>query len=188
MHWQVSNRGSTRIQLHSEGCVVAVHLDTIFPYDSLIFLLTLWKSWSMRHYHGFNAQAPDPLIALLFRDGAMYYAFKLLASLAHIITFYTSGTYTTQPLFTFTANFSAIMASRMLLNLHKSVDEGILSSQRLIDIDSVPAMPWSEGHDLAIELETVSSLRRRNGRVTRSIILDSIMDLDDEIVEIERDD
>ncbi|KAF5349871.1 hypothetical protein D9758_014022 [Tetrapyrgos nigripes] len=101
-------------------------------FDSLIFLLTLWKSWSMRHYHSF-AQVSDPLIALLFRD----------------------------------------------------VDEGVLSSQRLIDINFVPTMPWSESRDL--ELEMVSSLRRRNGRVSSSIVLDSITDLDDEILKIEED-
>ncbi|KAF5343129.1 hypothetical protein D9758_015211 [Tetrapyrgos nigripes] len=107
----------------------------------------------------------DPLIALLFRD-----------RLAGLITYYA---YTTEPLLTFTFNFSGIMVSRMILNLHKSVDKGILSPQRLIDIDFVSTMPWSESRDL--ELETVSSLRRRNGRASRSIILD------DEILQIERD-
>ncbi|KAF5366423.1 hypothetical protein D9758_009787 [Tetrapyrgos nigripes] len=175
--WKGLDQGSTRMEPHPEGCVVTVPLDT-----SLVFLLTLWKSWSMRHYHGFNAQVPDPLIALLFRDGAMYYAFKLLATLANIITYYA---YTTEPLSTFTLNFSSIMVSHMLLNLHKSVDEGIFSRQRLIDIDIVPTIPWSESRDL--DLETVPSLRRRNGRVHQSIILDTIVDLDDEISEIERD-
>ncbi|KAF5339931.1 hypothetical protein D9758_015007 [Tetrapyrgos nigripes] len=84
---------------------------------------------------------------------------------------------------TFAFNVSAIMGSRMLFNLHKSVDEGILSSQRLIDIDHYLTMSWSESCDL--EPETVSSLRgrARNGRASRSVVLDSsITDLDVTVV------
>ncbi|KAF5332047.1 hypothetical protein D9758_016567 [Tetrapyrgos nigripes] len=184
--WVGLDLGIVPTKLYPEGCVVTIPSDNIrfrriipwiidLAFDTLIFLLTLRKSMLMRHYHGFG-QVSDLLIVLLFRDGAVYYVFKLLGTLSNIITYYA---YTTEPLSTFAFNVSAIMGSRMLLNLHKSVDEGILSSQRLIDLDLSLTMPWSESCDL--EPETVSSLRRRprNSQASCSVVLDST-DLDDD--------
>ncbi|KAF5356391.1 hypothetical protein D9758_009547 [Tetrapyrgos nigripes] len=98
--WLSLYQGAVPMELHPEGCVVQIRVDSVFqriiPWiltiviDSLLFSLTLWKSWSMRHHHGFNAQVLDPLIGLLIRDGAVYYVFMLLGELANVITYYST--------------------------------------------------------------------------------------------------
>ncbi|RDB19002.1 hypothetical protein Hypma_014307 [Hypsizygus marmoreus] len=126
--------------VHAEqesGCHVGLSSDTairlagaweaLFVYDSIIFTLMMAKTWRERHEFSFN-RASVPIIYLIFRDGAVYFAVMALANLANIMTFYFSGPFMRGGLSTFASVISVTMMSRLMLNLHETADAGIHST------------------------------------------------------------
>ncbi|KAF8874534.1 hypothetical protein BD779DRAFT_250683 [Infundibulicybe gibba] len=82
------------------GCYVGLSYDTstrlataweaLFAYDSMIFALTLIKTWRAAWNIDIRKQRL-PVITLLLRDGAIYFAVMALSNLANILTFYFCG-------------------------------------------------------------------------------------------------
>ncbi|KAF9479858.1 hypothetical protein BDN70DRAFT_878276, partial [Pholiota conissans] len=64
--------------------------EALFIYDSIIFSLTILKTWKARRDHNITGIS-IPLISLMLRDGAVYFAVMALCNLANILTFYLAG-------------------------------------------------------------------------------------------------
>jgi len=108
--------------------------EALFVYDLLIFSLTLRKTWKARKDHsitGINV----PLISLILRDGAIYFAVMALCNLSNILTFYLCGPFLRGGLSTFASSISVTMMSRLMLNLHETAELGIMSTtEQTMDI------------------------------------------------------
>ncbi|KAF8874538.1 hypothetical protein BD779DRAFT_251819 [Infundibulicybe gibba] len=70
---------------------LAVAWESMFAYDSMIFVLTLAKTWREGRKIKISGTRQLPMITLLLRDGAIYFAVTALANLANILTFYYLG-------------------------------------------------------------------------------------------------
>ncbi|KAF8996251.1 hypothetical protein BDQ17DRAFT_1364662 [Cyathus striatus] len=103
--WSVFGQKNVPFQ-QQVGCIAAAW-EALMVYDTMIFCLTLYKTWTTRLDHGITG-IRIPLISLILRDGIT----MVLANLANILTFIMSVT----------------MMSRIMLNLHQSADIGIYSS------------------------------------------------------------
>ncbi|KAF8874545.1 hypothetical protein BD779DRAFT_1678688 [Infundibulicybe gibba] len=124
-----------RVAQKLPGCHIGISHDTsmrlaaawvaLFAYDSIIFVLTLAKTWQAGRKIKINR--PLPIIALLLRDGSIYFAVMALANLANILTFYFCGPFLRGGLSTFSNDISVTMMSRLMLNLHETATVGIFS-------------------------------------------------------------
>ncbi|KAF5338677.1 hypothetical protein D9758_018029 [Tetrapyrgos nigripes] len=66
-YWDCLDQGTVTMELHPKG--TPNPLDTSSSLRISPLFINTMEILAMRHYYGFNAQVPDPLIALLFRDG-----------------------------------------------------------------------------------------------------------------------
>ncbi|KAF8876008.1 hypothetical protein BD779DRAFT_178612 [Infundibulicybe gibba] len=98
-----------------------------FAYDSIIFALTLMRTW--RAGRNIEVRAQLPITTLLLRDGAIYFAVMALSNLANILTFYFCGPFLRGRLSEFSSSISVTMMSRIMLNLHETTGAGIFSTQ-----------------------------------------------------------
>ncbi|KAF8874535.1 hypothetical protein BD779DRAFT_251481 [Infundibulicybe gibba] len=101
--------------------------ESLFAYDSMVFALTLIKTWR----DGWNIKIRArrlTVITLLFRDGTIYFGVTALANLANILTFYFCGPHLRGGLSTFSSSISVTMLSRFMLNLHETTNIGIFST------------------------------------------------------------
>ncbi|PPQ94408.1 hypothetical protein CVT25_002496, partial [Psilocybe cyanescens] len=97
--------------------------EALFVYDSIIFALTIVKTWKARQDHAITGIS-IPLISLMLRDGAIYFAVMALCNFANILTYYP---FLRGGLSTFASSISVTMMSRLMLNLHETADAGIFS-------------------------------------------------------------
>ncbi|KZT10446.1 uncharacterized protein LAESUDRAFT_721805 [Laetiporus sulphureus 93-53] len=107
--------GSTRIT----AIRIAVAWESLFVYDVIIFSLTLCKTWKERFLHPILIERID-ILALMLRDGAMYFAVMASVNLANTLTFYFLPPLLVGALSTFASSVSVTMMSRLMLNLHES--------------------------------------------------------------------
>jgi len=105
------------------GSVQGVHFAIAWSgqliFDAICFFLTLRKSISM------SRTGQRTLINTLLRDGAVYFAIMTAANLANILTFLLAAPLAKGVTATFVNIISAIMMSRLMLNLR---DPKILTS------------------------------------------------------------
>lgn len=80
-------------------------------FDTLVFALTVYKSYTLRHIHGVG------LVALLLRDGSVYFFVMMATNLINIFTFLYGTIFTRGVATTFMNIISSIMISRLMLNL-----------------------------------------------------------------------
>ncbi|KAJ7487968.1 hypothetical protein FB451DRAFT_1226068 [Mycena latifolia] len=121
----------------TSGYHISVAWAALFLFDSLIFGLTLFKTYSTRRQAGSGSNLPIHM--LIARDGALYFAVMALANLANIITFWSPGTLVRGCLSTFANCVSVSMMSRLMLNLHEKTSIGILSQINEIHlVESIP--------------------------------------------------
>ncbi|KAG1881218.1 hypothetical protein F4604DRAFT_1747128 [Suillus subluteus] len=108
---------------------------TLLVYELLIFVLTICRICKTR---GLSlATSRRNMLDIIFQDGAMYFAVMTLANLPNILTYYCGSNTTRGSLATFTSCMSVTLISRLMLNLHKSVDAGIFTTPvRNDDYDS----------------------------------------------------
>ncbi|KIY48968.1 hypothetical protein FISHEDRAFT_14263, partial [Fistulina hepatica ATCC 64428] len=143
--WSLFSQKSTSTQI-SDGChlglteITAIHLaaawEALFCYDCILFGLTLYQSYvtypGPRTSSSSNRRPPRPgppsILAVVLRDGAIYFAIMALCNLANIITFYFSESFFKGGLSTFASCISVTMMSRLMLNLHQSAPVGIFST------------------------------------------------------------
>ncbi|KAI0795412.1 hypothetical protein C8Q75DRAFT_448834 [Abortiporus biennis] len=105
------------------GIRTAIAWESLFAYDTMIFILTLLKTFRQRrrfkglasspHYH---RHAFGNLADLVFRDGAMYFGVMACANFANTMTFYGA---LKGVLSTFASSISVTMINRVMLNLRK---------------------------------------------------------------------
>ncbi|TFK39561.1 hypothetical protein BDQ12DRAFT_743907 [Crucibulum laeve] len=107
---------------------IAVAWEALLIYDSIIFGLTVFKTWQTRREYTISG-IRIPLASLILRDGAIYFAVMALANLANIVTFYLCGPFLRGGLSTFASSISLTMMSRLMLNLHEGAAIGIFSAQ-----------------------------------------------------------
>ncbi|KAJ6540849.1 hypothetical protein DFH09DRAFT_1396010 [Mycena vulgaris] len=110
---------------------------TLFMYDSLIFGLTVGKTYATWRRAG--SQGHMPIHSLIFRDGALYFAAMALSNLCNIVTFYKT---LLQPILagslsTFASCVSVTMISRLMLNLHEKAHVNVLTHLNLSFDDAV---------------------------------------------------
>ncbi|KAF9555901.1 hypothetical protein CPC08DRAFT_642236, partial [Agrocybe pediades] len=100
--------------------------EALFAYDCLIFTLTIRKTWKGRKNYAITGTS-IPLVTLILRDGAIYFAivdvYFNLNERFSLQTFFRGG------LSTFSSAISITMMARLMLNLHESAGDGLLTTQ-----------------------------------------------------------
>jgi len=99
---------------------------TLLVYELLIFVLTVCRICKIRALS--LAISRGHMLDIMFQDGVMYFAVMTLFNLLNILTYYCGSNTTRGSLATFTSCISVTLVSRLMLNLHKSVDTGILTT------------------------------------------------------------
>ncbi|KAJ7059145.1 hypothetical protein C8F01DRAFT_1301501 [Mycena amicta] len=107
-------------------------------FDCTIFVLTLYRTISrqrlvqaryLRYYPDSTSRAQGrELVALLIRDGSMYFAILTLSNIANILTFVLGGMLTRGRLNTFTNSLASVMISRLMLNLRLTLHRAHLKT------------------------------------------------------------
>jgi len=107
------------------GCIITVKLNSTdrfallwsisVIFDFAAFLLTLWQTLSLRPKTGKGIQTR--LYDLLLRDGVVYFAVMFTAKLINFIVFWTISRDLITINWTFNHTITAIMISRLFLNL-----------------------------------------------------------------------
>ncbi|KAF8876004.1 hypothetical protein BD779DRAFT_1804446 [Infundibulicybe gibba] len=123
---------------------LAIAWEALFAYDSIVFALTVMKTWRAGRNIEIRARRL-PIITLLLRDGAIYFAVMALSNLANILTFYFCGPFLRGGLseFSTTSSISVTMMSRFMLNLHETGDVGIFSTQ-ISTLDHLSQLEFAE--------------------------------------------
>ncbi|KAG2138788.1 hypothetical protein BD769DRAFT_227734 [Suillus cothurnatus] len=99
---------------------------TLLLYELLIFVLTVHRIYKTR---GLSlATSRRNIIGVVFQDGAMYFAVMILTNVPNIVTSYCGPNTIRGSLATITSCMSVTLISRLMLNLHKSVDAGIFTN------------------------------------------------------------
>ncbi|KAF9549074.1 hypothetical protein CPC08DRAFT_769155 [Agrocybe pediades] len=114
---------------------IATAWEAVFAYDCLIFTLTIMKTWKGRKNYAITGTRM-PLITLILRDGAIYFAVMALANFGNVLTFYLGGTFLRGGLSMFSSSISITMMARLMLNLHERADDGLFTTQTMsTDLD-----------------------------------------------------
>lgn len=129
--------------------------EALFVYDTILFCFTMAKTWKGRHEFAIT-RASLPIIYLIFRDGAIYFAVMALANLTNIMTFYFCGPFMRGGLSTFASAISVTMMSRLMLNLHETADAGLYSTTRT-NITSTNMDMECHSPTTGVELDTLWS-------------------------------
>ncbi|KAF4616862.1 hypothetical protein D9613_008214 [Agrocybe pediades] len=130
--------------------------EALFVYDSIIFTLTILKTWKARREHRITG-VTIPLISLILRDGAIYFAVMALCNFANILTFYFGGTFLRGGLSTFSSAISVTMMTRLMLNLHETADEGIFTTRA-----TNTTMDYASRVGASIDFGSASASRRQS--------------------------
>ncbi|KAG2030805.1 hypothetical protein BDR03DRAFT_1003404 [Suillus americanus] len=99
----------------------------VFVYDLLIFVLMVFRTCKTRGFLRLSLSNRN-IYGILFQDGAMYFAAMTLINVPNILTYYCGSDVTRGNLATLTGCMSVTLVSRLVLNLHKSTDNGIFST------------------------------------------------------------
>jgi hypothetical protein len=103
--------------------------ECLFAYDTLLFALTMARGLSEARERartrpsGSRTRTAQGLVALITRDGVLYYCIVALANLGNVLTFYVAPPLLKGTLSNFTSALSTILCSRLMLNLRTSVVE-----------------------------------------------------------------
>jgi len=104
-------------------------------FDTLIFSLTLYKSWQLEKLSPAGLFKENSLMSTFFRDGALYYAAILSLNTVTIISYATWGEFIKPIPATFSNGLSSIMMTRMVLHLRKvTADEQLRSTSTHIPL------------------------------------------------------
>ncbi|KAJ7624884.1 hypothetical protein FB45DRAFT_1061034 [Roridomyces roridus] len=105
---------------------LAAPWEALFAFDTFLFCLLIYNAYTGRRWMDSGAK----LHIVIIRDGAVYFGVMALTNLANILTYYaTSGGWVSPGSLTTLANFlSVTMTSRLILNLHKEAEVGIMTA------------------------------------------------------------
>ncbi|KAG2340862.1 hypothetical protein BDR05DRAFT_495510 [Suillus weaverae] len=111
---------------------VAAHVGlawmALFIFELLIFILTVYRICKTIGLLRLSLFTRSNVIDIIFHDGAIYFGVMTLINIPNILTYYSGSVNTRGSLATFTSSMSATLISRLVLNLHQSMDTGILST------------------------------------------------------------
>ncbi|KAE9406238.1 hypothetical protein BT96DRAFT_1015011 [Gymnopus androsaceus JB14] len=123
--------------------------EALFLYDLLLFIMTLHKAYKARHELQLEGLS---LVAIILRDGSIYFGVMAFANLINISTYYYPDPFLRGALCTFASGMSVTMLSRLMLNLHRIADSGIFTSHITtcqLGTDSVFLAPSPGGNVLS---------------------------------------
>ncbi|KAG1737416.1 hypothetical protein EDB19DRAFT_1909738 [Suillus lakei] len=100
----------------------------LFVFDLLIFILTVYRICTTRGLLRLSLVTRRNVIDTIFHDGAMYFGAMALFNIPNILTYYVGSGVISGTLGAFTSCMSVTLISRLMLNLHKSIDTGIFST------------------------------------------------------------
>ncbi|KAJ7751929.1 hypothetical protein DFH07DRAFT_774619 [Mycena maculata] len=114
--------GETLIpEISASGCEYAVSKER-FLGDVAVFGFTVIRSYREPF------KISGSILSILARDGALYFAVLALVNLANILMYYS---WIAGSLSAFTSTMSVTMVARLMLNLHKATDLGILTDAKV---------------------------------------------------------
>lgn len=106
--------------------LVSVGWEAVLVYDTLLFSMTLFKSYQARLQPKIKEMERLSLFTIIIRDGTMYFGFMALANLVNVLTFYVSGDSLLRgTLSPFASSTSVTLMSRLMLHLLEIADKGI---------------------------------------------------------------
>ncbi|KAG1729513.1 uncharacterized protein EDB91DRAFT_811178 [Suillus paluster] len=97
-------------------------------FDIFIFVLIVYRICKTKGLPRLSLVTRRNIIDIIFCDGAMYFGAMVLCQIPNILTFYVDSVATAGMLATFSICISVTLISRLMLNLHKFIDVGILST------------------------------------------------------------
>lgn len=102
----------------------------LFAYELFIFVLTVSRICKTRGLLRSPSliMSRKNIIDVIFQDGAMYFGAMTLSNIPNILTFYCGSDIEKTSLATFTSCMSVTLVSRLMLNLHRSIDSGIFTT------------------------------------------------------------
>ncbi|KAG2362081.1 hypothetical protein BDR07DRAFT_1407916, partial [Suillus spraguei] len=100
----------------------------LFTFELFIFILTVDRICKTRGLLRLSPFTGSNIIDIIFHDGVMYFGAMTLIGIPNILTYFSSSVVIRGSLATFTGIMSATLISRLVLNLHESTDNGILST------------------------------------------------------------
>ncbi|KIK36896.1 hypothetical protein CY34DRAFT_93647, partial [Suillus luteus UH-Slu-Lm8-n1] len=111
---------------------VALAWVALFIFESLIFILTVYRICKTRGFPRLSLFTRNNVIDIIFHDVNLIHTLRAmtLINIPNILTYYVTKVNTRGSLATFTSSMSATLISRLVLNLHESMDAGILSTTR----------------------------------------------------------
>ncbi|KAG1811826.1 uncharacterized protein BJ212DRAFT_1373395 [Suillus subaureus] len=108
-------------------------------FELLIFILIVYRICKTKGLLRLSLVTRRNIINIIFHDGAMYFGAMMLVNIPNILTYYSGSVAIRGSLSTLTSCLSVTLISRLMLNLHKSINTGICS---------IPAQ--DEGPSLAV--------------------------------------
>ncbi|KAG2140857.1 hypothetical protein BD769DRAFT_1662778 [Suillus cothurnatus] len=101
----------------------------MFAFELLIFVLTVRRTCKTRGLLRFRLTGRRNALDVIFHDGAMYFGAMTLCNIPNIVMYYSALGIVrgSLGLATFTSCMSVTLISRLMLNLHESIDSGIFS-------------------------------------------------------------
>lgn len=99
----------------------AAAFEANFLFDTIIFCLTMFRTWKGRSSLRVGGRSVS-LVAIMLRDGAMYYGAMVLVNLSTILTTYFARPYLRGCTSTFSSGMCVTLMSRLMLNLHVGAD------------------------------------------------------------------
>ncbi|KAG1802609.1 hypothetical protein EV424DRAFT_1545103 [Suillus variegatus] len=101
----------------------------ILAFEALIFVLTVYQTCKSRGLSRLRLVTRRNILDVMFHDGVMYFGAMTLCNIPNIVMYYYGPAVIrgNVGLSIFTSCMSVTLISRLMLNLHKSADSGILS-------------------------------------------------------------
>jgi hypothetical protein len=96
----------------------------LFAYELLIFVLTVSRICKTKGMlrSPYLVMSRQNIIDIIFQDGAMYFGAMTVSNIPNILMFYYGSGINQFNLATFTSCISVTLVSRLMLNLHKSIN------------------------------------------------------------------
>ncbi|KAH6915695.1 hypothetical protein BKA70DRAFT_1418624 [Coprinopsis sp. MPI-PUGE-AT-0042] len=92
-----------------------------FVLETLIVVLTVWKSWTS--YTSIGAKK-SPFVSIVYRDGLMYYAVIMSVSIANLVVWTTAPQTLSYLATSMMRSLQVTISSRILLNIRGMLDRG----------------------------------------------------------------
>ncbi|KAG1726405.1 hypothetical protein EDB19DRAFT_2028407 [Suillus lakei] len=112
----------------------------MFVYELLIFVLTVFRTCKTRGLPRLSLISRRDILDIIFQDGVLYFAGMTFVNIPNILTYFCGSDITRGSLSTFTSCISVTLISRLMLNLHGSIDTGIFSTPATDDDTSLDVL------------------------------------------------